>query len=198
MPSVATPAHDAVVLAGGQARRLGGIDKVLVESGGRTLLATAVAAATQARDIVVVGPRRDAELPRVVRWTRESPPFAGPVAGLAAGLAELPDGAELVLLLAADLPHADVLTTALLAAPPSGDARVVVDADGRAQWTASLLRRGRLATALRELGDPTDASLRRLFSHLEWEKVGVLPHDDAGRTSDPTWDVDTPDDLPDA
>lgn len=48
-----------------------------VESGGIV--------STVSRPIVVVGPRRELITP--VRWTREEPPGAGPVAGLQAGLA---------------------------------------------------------------------------------------------------------------
>lgn len=179
---------DAVVLAGGRSARLGGRDKVLVEMDGQTLLAIAVQAVAAARAVVVVGPERDVPLPRAVAWAREEPAFGGPVAGLAAGLAALPDDGDDVLLLAADLPHAGRLADALLASRPAQDARVVVDADGRAQWTASLVRRDALVSALHRLGDVDGASLRRLFSDLEWEEVAV--------PAAATWDVDTPDDLP--
>ncbi|MDC7121706.1 NTP transferase domain-containing protein [Cellulomonas fimi] len=78
---------DAVVLAGGRARRLGGTDKGAVVVAGQALLDHALAAVAGARAIVVVGP------PSVARpgvpTVQESPAFGGPVAGLAAGLAAL-------------------------------------------------------------------------------------------------------------
>ncbi|WP_375000688.1 molybdenum cofactor guanylyltransferase [Aeromicrobium sp. CTD01-1L150] len=180
----ATP-HDAVILAGGRAKRFGD-DKVLAEVEGSTLLATAVEAVSQARHVAVVGPRRDTLLPRPVRWCREEPPFGGPVVALAAGLAALPDDDADVLLLAADLPRAADLVAALQTTTPS-DARVIVDADGQAQWTSSLVRRPALRDALRAIGEAHGASLRHLFSHLEWEP--------APAPTGATWDVDTPDDL---
>lgn len=182
-----TPApHDAVVLAGGQARRFGQ-DKMLAVLDGKPLLTAAIEAVAGARDVAVVGPRRALALPRTLRWCREDPPFTGPVAALAVGLAALPDDDADVLLLAADLPRAAALVAALQAVTTPGDARVIVDADGRAQWTSSLLHRPALLDAMRVIGDPRDASLRHLFSHLEWEPVPA--------PTGATWDVDTPDDL---
>jgi molybdopterin-guanine dinucleotide biosynthesis protein A len=92
----------AVVLAGGQARRLGGVDKAALEIGGVTMLDRVLAAVAPNCDtLVVVGP------PRVtragVRFTMEAEPGGGPVPAVAAGLVEVP-GAEAVVLLAADLP----------------------------------------------------------------------------------------------
>ena len=45
----------AVVLAGGQAARLGGADKASIEVDGRTLLAHALDAVIDAAEVVVVG-----------------------------------------------------------------------------------------------------------------------------------------------
>jgi len=75
-----------ILLAGGQGRRLGGVDKAALTVGSRTLLGHALAAA-RGRVIVLVGPPR--EVPRGVRQTREDPPGGGPAAGVAAGLAAL-------------------------------------------------------------------------------------------------------------
>jgi len=93
----------AVILAGGGARRLSGVDKPAIEIAGRSLLDRAVASVAGADPVVVVGPRR--ALAVGVRWTREDPPGAGPLAALAAGLTEVgPLPAEAtVALVAADL-----------------------------------------------------------------------------------------------
>ncbi|MEV6939475.1 NTP transferase domain-containing protein, partial [Streptomyces sp. NPDC051132] len=76
--------YDAVVLAGGAARRLGGADKPGVRVGGRALLDRVLAACADARTTVVVATPRPTVRP--VRWAREEPPGGGPVAALAAGL----------------------------------------------------------------------------------------------------------------
>uniref|UniRef100_UPI00055F84E1 molybdenum cofactor guanylyltransferase n=1 Tax=Kitasatospora sp. MBT63 TaxID=1444768 RepID=UPI00055F84E1 len=94
--------YDAVVLAGGAAARLGGADKPGLTVGGRSLLDRVVAACEGADRIVVVGPQRATA---GVRWAREEPPGGGPVAAVAAGLAQVT--ADRVLLLAADLPFLD-------------------------------------------------------------------------------------------
>ncbi|HEY3261982.1 MAG TPA: NTP transferase domain-containing protein, partial [Pseudonocardiaceae bacterium] len=74
------PRWAAVVLAGGRARRLGGVDKVGLAIGGRTLLDGVLVACDGAEPIVVVGPRRPTATP--VRWAREEPAHAGPLAAL--------------------------------------------------------------------------------------------------------------------
>ncbi|MFJ9826841.1 DUF6457 domain-containing protein [Streptomyces sp. NPDC101160] len=82
-----TTAYDAIVLAGGSARRLGGADKPGVRVGGRPLLDRVLAGCRDARrTVVVAAPRATA---RPVEWTREDPPGGGPVAALDAGLRHL-------------------------------------------------------------------------------------------------------------
>ncbi|MGH3433518.1 MAG: NTP transferase domain-containing protein, partial [Thermocrispum sp.] len=78
----------AVILAGGAAARLSGVDKPMLEVGGKPLLHTVIGAVAGAAAVVVVGPRRTDTMR--VRWAREDPPGGGPVAALAAGLAALP------------------------------------------------------------------------------------------------------------
>ncbi|MFI8906959.1 DUF6457 domain-containing protein [Streptomyces albidoflavus] len=75
---------DAVVLAGGGARRLGGVDKPGLRVGGRALIDRVLAACEQARTTVVVAAPR--EVAREVVWAREEPAGAGPLAALAAGV----------------------------------------------------------------------------------------------------------------
>ncbi|MFD5516735.1 DUF6457 domain-containing protein [Streptomyces sp. NPDC127066] len=98
--------YDAVVLAGGAARRLGGEDKPGVRVGGRTLLDRVLAACADAtRTVVVARPRPTA---RPVEWAREDPPGGGPLAALDAGLRHT--GAPYVLVLSADLPFLEEKT----------------------------------------------------------------------------------------
>ncbi|MEU4086973.1 NTP transferase domain-containing protein, partial [Streptomyces aureus] len=119
--------YDAVVLAGGAARRLGGEDKPGVRVGGRTLLDRVLAACADAgRTVVVAEPRATA---RSVEWAREDPPGGGPVAALDAGLRRT--AAPYVLVLSADLPFLeektvqrllDTLRTGPHPTPPAPDA----------------------------------------------------------------------------
>ncbi|WP_433459725.1 molybdenum cofactor guanylyltransferase [Micromonospora sp. CA-248212] len=94
--------YAAVVLAGGAARRMGGVDKPALPVGGRSMRDRVLAAVGDAAPRVLVGPADG--VPDDVRVTREDPPGGGPVAATAAGLALLDPDTTLVALLAADLP----------------------------------------------------------------------------------------------
>lgn len=94
--------YAAVVLAGGAARRMGGVDKPARPVGGRPMLHRVLAAVADADQRIVVGP--SVPLPDGVRTTREKPPGGGPVAAIVAGLALLDPATTTVALLAADLP----------------------------------------------------------------------------------------------
>ncbi|MGW4474726.1 NTP transferase domain-containing protein [Nonomuraea sp. NPDC004354] len=153
--------HDAIILAGGAARRMGGRDKPGLRLGGRTLLERVAAAVREAERVVVVGPPRD--LPGVL-FTREEPEGGGPVPALRAGLDLV--AAPWVVLLAGDLPLMEpACVTALLqaatapgrapAAPDPGRApgrqrvgAVLVDDEGREQWLAGAWRTAPLRAAL--------------------------------------------------
>ena len=80
-----------------------GIDKLSLDVGGRTLLDRVLAAACAVCDrLVVVGPSRPTAVPNVT-FAVEAVPGGGPVPAVAAGL-DLLDDADVVLVLAADLP----------------------------------------------------------------------------------------------
>ncbi|AZQ36087.1 molybdenum cofactor guanylyltransferase [Streptomyces cyaneochromogenes] len=181
--------YDAVVLAGGGARRLGGVDKPAVRVGGRALLDRVLGACAEARTTVVVADPRPT--PRPVIWAREDPPGGGPLAALDAGLRHTT--AEQVVVLSADLPFLDQGTVRrLLAALRTGgaDGALLTDADGRDQplvaaYRASALRR-ELASLADSGGRLTGLPLRRL--------TGAL---DLTRVQDPvaSFDCDTWDDI---
>jgi molybdopterin-guanine dinucleotide biosynthesis protein A len=177
--------YDAVVLAGGAGRRLGGgTDKPAVRVGARTLLDRVLAACPDAARTVVVGPPRRTARP--VRHVREDPPGGGPVAALAAGLG--PVTAPLVVVLAADLPF---LTPAAvhrlrdaLAADPAADGVLYRDAGGTgrdqpltaAYRTAALRRRLAAVAAEDGGGDLTGLPLRLVTAGLTLRR---LPADGA-------------------
>lgn len=137
---VPVPPFDAVVLAGGTGRRLGGTSKPDVRLAGRRLLDHALDATAGARRVAVVAPA-GVPVPDGVARTLEDPPHGGPVAGVAAGLRALdPDGpAPLVLVLSCDAPHAASAVPRLLraaAASPAG--ACLVGPDGRSQWLVAV------------------------------------------------------------
>jgi molybdopterin-guanine dinucleotide biosynthesis protein A len=170
---------DAVVLAGGRGRRLGGLDKPGLLLDGRSLLDRALAATAGAPHRVVVGPRRPAA--PGVRFVREVPRFGGPVAALAVGLAALPADAALVTVLAADLPAVEAALPALLAATGGGaaDGWIAVDPDGRDQPLLAVYRMPALRAALATLAEERGldgAALRALVPRLALLRV-PLPAD---------------------
>ncbi|MEU6758254.1 NTP transferase domain-containing protein [Streptomyces sp. NPDC046685] len=179
--------YDAIVLAGGAARRLGGADKPALSVGGRALLDRVLDACPDALTTVVVGGRRPTARP--VRWALEDPPGGGPVAALDAGLRRTTAG--LVLVLSADLPFLDreTVRTLLLAAGPDG--AMLRDADGRDQplvaaYRAEPLRR-EIALLATEHGSLNGLPLRALTAELDLTPVTARPL--------AAFDCDTWDDL---
>ncbi|MFD5802377.1 NTP transferase domain-containing protein [Streptomyces sp. NPDC127020] len=176
-PGPGPAGYDAVVLAGGAARRLGGADKPGLRVGGRPLLDRVLAACAGARTTVVVaGPRPTA---RPVTWAREDPPGGGPLAALAAGLRHTT--AEYVVVLSADLPFLGEPTVARLLsalAASEADGVLLTDAEGRDQplvaaYRAAAVRR-ELAALAREREEGTEITgmpLRRLTGALRLDRV---------------------------
>lgn len=181
--TLSAPAFDALVLAGGSARRLGGADKPMVEIGGITLLDRVVEACVTSGRVTVVGPPRPTRRP--VHWVREDPPGGGPAAAVAAGLGAC--SREWVLVLAADLPFLDANTVHRLwttvaeteaGAAEAPDGAVIADADGRAQWLAAIYRRSALQARLAaQGGGPIHGlPLRRLVENLRLLRVTEAGH----------------------
>ncbi|MFJ2828735.1 NTP transferase domain-containing protein [Streptomyces sp. NPDC087263] len=119
--------YDAVVLAGGAARRLGGVDKPAVRVGGRALLDRVLAACAGAATTVVVAEPRPTARPVV--WARENPPGGGPLAALGAGLRHTT--AEYVVVLSADLPFLEAGTVRRLVEALQLSSTDPVDAEGK-------------------------------------------------------------------
>jgi len=162
--------YDAVVLAGGGARRLGGADKPGARVGGRALLDRVLGACADAvRTVVVAAPRPTA---RPVDWAREEPPGGGPVAALDAGLRGTT--ADRVVVLSADLPFlAPDTVHRLLAALDTGvDGALLADADGRDQPLVAAYRTAALRRELAALGGGlAGLPLRRLTAGLDLTRV---------------------------
>lgn len=196
----------AILLAGGRARRLGGVAKPLQTVGGRSLLDIAVSAATRAGayPIIAVGP----EMPVVgtVRWTREDPAFGGPVAGIVAGFDAAMAAADFrpswTLVLACDLPHAEsavpLLTAAAALVPSDVEAVCLGDATSRPQFLVGLFRTAPLGRQIERMPRRgRDAAVRDLVNDLAVTVVSdpgaaALSSDAAAALS---FDVDTWEDL---
>lgn len=169
-------AYDAIVLAGGAARRLGGADKPGLSVGGRALLDRVLAACAGAATTVVVGPRRPTVRP--VSWTREAPSGGGPVAALGAGVRRTT--APWVVVLSADLPFLGPETVAaLLSAAESGgrEGALGTDPDGRRQPLVAVYRteplRRELALLAAEHGGLAGLPLRLLTAELDLAAVAT-------------------------
>lgn len=180
--------YAAVVLAGGRAARLDGVDKASVEHAGRTLLEHVLAAVADAAAVVVVGD--PVPTTRPVTFVREEPRFGGPVAGLVAGVAALAEAhAEEVAVLAVDMPLLTPGTIARLRAAAAGrDGAFLVGPDGRRQL-AGVVARDRLAGVLPSPEDAHGMAVHRL--------LGRLALADVAAAGDEARDVDTWSDLRD-
>lgn len=178
--------YDAIVLAGGSARRLGGVDKPLLDVGGVRLLDRVLAAVASAERRIVVGPRRDVPASGPVLWRREQPPGGGPVAAIAAALDAV--ASEQVLVLAADLPDIAPAVPALLSAldgAPGAEVACLREPDGRVNYLAAAWRAAALRRAVAACGDPAGSPARRLIGAAVMIEVA----DPAGWGRDcDTWD----------
>lgn len=175
------------MLAGGRGTRLGGVDKAAVQLGGAPLVDRVYAALT-GTVVIAVGP--DSLARPGVRVVREDPPFGGPVAALAAGLAALPAAQSApqteVWLLACDLPRAGAAVELLAAVElgPDIDGAVLVDADDRAQWLAGRYRTAALRAAVGALDSPVGAPMKAVTAAL---RLRAVPDPDAAALDLDTW-----------
>jgi molybdopterin-guanine dinucleotide biosynthesis protein A len=194
-------AAGGLLLAGGQARRMGGGDKCLLELGGRQMMAHAIERLRpQAAPLVISAngdPRRFATfgLPVVADVV---PGFAGPLAGILSGMAWLREAAprvEWLATAATDSPFFPRdLVVQLLAAALDERAEVVFAAsDGRthpvfALWHLSL--REELARAMSQENE------RKIDRFAERHRVTTVSFPNEGL--DPFFNINRPEDLAEA
>ncbi|KQP63765.1 molybdenum cofactor guanylyltransferase [Nocardioides sp. Leaf285] len=169
----------AVVLAGGTAVRLDGVDKAGVELHGRSLLTHALDALVDAAEVVVVGDPVPTERP--VTFCRESPRHGGPVAALLTGRDALVREPRTLGVLAVDMPRVTAHTfrrlhDALLGEDgPAEDldgARLVAP-DGRHQL-ALVLRTDRLDAVRPDHEGQHGMAMRHLLRDLRLAEVAAL------------------------
>jgi molybdopterin-guanine dinucleotide biosynthesis protein A len=184
-------AFAAVVLAGGTAVRMGGIDKASVELHGRTLLARALESLVDAREVVVVG--EEVRTDRPVTFVVEDPRHGGPVAGLLTGRDALLRTPPLLAVLAVDMPMVTASTFDRLRAAVGGgvggaDGARLVDPDGR-HPLALVLRTDRLDAVRPSREGQHGMALRALLAPLDLVDVPTIGAEHR--------DVDTWEDLRD-
>ena len=193
-------ALDVLVLAGGTGRRLGGVSKPDVVARGARLLdhvlngVAAVRSRLGGGRTVVVAPA-GVEVPDGVLRAPEDPPFDGPVAGIAAGLARLsaePGGpAPRTAVLTCDAPESWRVLPPLvraLGAAPGGCAGVCALDGDHVQYLLGVYRTMRLHEAVAPGGGPLrDVSVRQVLGRLGVRAVGLGGLAAAARDLD-TWD----------
>lgn len=161
-----------IVLAGGTAVRMDGVDKAGVELDGRTLLAHAIDAYVDADEVVVVAPEA-VPTARPVTTVCEDPPRGGPVAGLLAGVDALLLRPGLVGVLAVDMPRVTATTMRRLREAAAGrDGAFLHDDDGRRQL-AGVLDARRLHDVRPGPEEQHGMSLRRLLAPLDLAEVAA-------------------------
>lgn len=187
-----------VILAGGQATRMGGGDKGRLRVGGRTLLSYVLDRLEPQVDRIALNANGDTSrfadlglpvLPDTVAG------YAGPLAGVLAGLDWAAEtGAPHIVTAAADTPFfpQDLVPKLLLAAGPSGLALAATrDADGKL-WHQPTF--GLWPTALRDdLRAALEGGLRKVLHWTDQHGAGLAEFPVLGL--DPFFNINTPEDL---
>lgn len=182
------PVLAGLVLAAGRASRMGR-DKRLLRVDGRTMLERAVAAALEAGlwpVLVVTGPEPQPDLPAGVVRVVNADPSRGMGSSLAEGIAALPEDAEGVMVLLADMPKVTAVHVRALAAAFRPDGICVPVFEGRRGNPVLLARR--FFAAMGELTG--DKGARGLIARHAEAVAEIAMEDDAILI-----DVDTPDAL---
>jgi molybdopterin-guanine dinucleotide biosynthesis protein A len=178
----------AIVLAGGQGSRLGGVDKASIEVGGRTLLEYALDAVVDASEVVVVGHQVPTDRP--VTFVREEPRFGGPAAGLLTGRDSLLRRFPTLAVLAVDMPRLTAGTFRRLHEAAVGHEGAILTDESARRQLAFVVETARLDAVRPDLEGQHGMSMRALLADIDLAEV--TPYGDEGR------DIDTWTDLRDA
>lgn len=180
---------EALILAGGRGSRMGGIDKASIQLHGQSLISWVISAAREAgaERVTVVGPESAGHLADLI--VREEPAFAGPLAGIAAGIGQIKT--KWVLVLACDLQRPQVLVQSLMRAAERTeiqDGIILIDEESREQWLAGFYRCEALSSACERLGQNViNAPVRKVLKELDLCRVPIATED--------SLDIDTPEAL---
>ena len=188
-----------IVLAGGQARRMGGGDKCLLEIGGQSLLARAIDRLAPQVGALVINANGDESRfssfkQTVVKDTVEG--FVGPLAGVLAGMrwaqSNAPD-ARHILTVASDTPFFPRdLTLRLLHVTGEGELSIALaSSNGRVHPVFGLWPVG-LADHLEEA---LTSGLRKILDWTDMHKMVEVVFETDGGEIDPFFNVNRPEDL---
>ncbi|OKL49627.1 hypothetical protein BSR29_01325 [Boudabousia liubingyangii] len=204
-----------ILLAGGTAKRLGGVSKPGLQVGSRRMVDYSLELLQQrfpGARLVVVAPD-SLDLPAGVPSTLEDPPFGGPAAGVSAGFEFFKAGEQLpswVAVLPVDAPYGvlaleDLVAATRQAADDASSEAAFSEEDflegafsegawpawqavvGEQHYPTIMLMPWQSMAELFKAGPVRDISLRRLWSDLEVTAVPVSAAD--------AFDIDTPEDL---
>jgi len=187
------PRFTAAILAGGQARRLGGVDKSALAVGRRSILDRQLSLLRGLTPhILIVASDRSRGVNAGVPVVVDRIDGAGSLGGLYTALMEAPT--EQVLVIACDMPYltAPFLTT-LVALGEHADVAVPRDARGRHPLCASYSRR--VAAHLKSRIDSGDLRVIEALAGLDVRELGpdeLAPFDSDGLL---LLNVNTPDDY---
>lgn len=161
-----SPDVTAVILAGGRGSRMGGIDKACAVAGDARLIDHVLSSLTSYPRIVVSS-RQPQGLPIDVTVVAEDPPFAGPLAAIARGIAEVTT--PYTFLTTVDAPLAAYLLPLLTAAIGDHSAAVIRSRQGFLEPLIALWKSADLAAALATTG--TDGAARKLYASGTYVEV---------------------------
>jgi molybdopterin-guanine dinucleotide biosynthesis protein A len=172
MSAVTASNPDSIVVAGGKASRMGGLDKAMLPLGlqGNALLAEVIKSCPG--KVFVVGYPRELIAAGDFTWLPDLNPGGGPAAGIWSGLASVTS--EYVFISAADQTLAPETVSALIAAAAGNDGAWALRSDGSGQPLCACVR----TDLLRDLLAPTQGinqSPLRLLSGLSMVGVTVNP-----------------------
>lgn len=179
----------AVILAGGQARRLGGVEKGLLPTGAQCMLARIIARIQPQVDEILINANRALEQYQDfgLRIVSDPEPDLGPLAGIASGLGAAQH--PLLFVSPCDCPQlpADLVARLYLAMQQQQRPLAIVHDGERLQPLIALIHRSLLASL------QTDIDARRLKVHrwIETQSPAIAQFDDAAAFTN----INTPQDL---
>ncbi len=174
MNAVTASIPDSIVVAGGKASRMGGLDKAMLPLGlsGKTLLEDIIKSCPG--KVFIVGYPRDIETDskEQVSWVADMNPDGGPAAGLWSGLVSVTS--EYVFISAADQTLSSNTVSALISAASGNDGAWAIRSDGSGQPLCACVRTDLLRELLMSTQGVNQSPLR-LLSTLKMVGVNVNP-----------------------
>jgi molybdopterin-guanine dinucleotide biosynthesis protein A len=172
MSTVTASIPDSLIVAGGKASRMGGLDKAMLPLGlgGSSLLEDVIKSCPG--KVFIVGYPRESITAGDATWLPDLNPGAGPAAGIWSGLVKVTS--EYVFISAADQTLSAETVSKLIAVAEGVDGSWAIRSDGSGQPLCAVVR----TQLLRELLAPTQGinqSPLRLLSSLKMVGVEVNP-----------------------